>query len=408
MRYLPPLLLLLLAHIPAHAMDSGIDGIDAGIDGYADIRLVTPTGERSWLEGGLGKLRYGEGDANFQFAELAAQGHVLITPELSAVVLLRVSPYQRTPVDVLESYVRYRPVSTTPWRWSVTVGAFFPPISLENTEIGWTSYWTLTPSAINSWVGDELRTIGGEGKLEWRRDSGTIALTGAALGWNDPAGVMIADRGWTLDDHPTGLFDHLRLPDATAALFGETPPAYTPIFEEIDNRVGWYGELSWDQAGVGHFEALRYDNSGNSSDNYDGVSAWHTDFWSAGYKTQFGAFTLLAQGLTGETIITPFAHFGSVTDYDSAYVLLGWEHDNWRFAARAELFGTRERNPGPDLPLSENGHAFTAAASWLPYDWLRLTGEEIYIDSTRDERAIVGLAPNKAGTQFQLSSRFYF
>lgn len=401
MRYVLGLLLLILANAPAHA-------IDAGIDGYADIRLVIPSDERSWLEGGLGKLRYGEGDSNFQFAELAAQGHVLITPELSAVVLLRVSPHQRTPVDVLESYVRYRPVSTTPLRWSIKAGAFFPPISLENTEIGWTSYWTLTPSAINSWVGDELRTIGGEGMLEWRRDSGTVSLNVAAFGWNDPAGVMIADRGWTLDDRPTGLFDHLRLPDATASLFGETLPAHTPIFEEIDRRVGWYAGVSWDEAGFGHFETLYYDNSGNSSVDRNDVYTWHTDFWSAGYRTQFGAFTLMAQGLVGETVITPFPHFSSVTDYDAAYVLLGWEHDNWRFAARAEVFGTQERNPGPDLPFSENGRAFTAAATWLPYDWLRLTGEAIYIDSKRDERALIGHGPTLAGTQLQFSARLYF
>lgn len=45
--------------------------------------------------------------------------------------------------------------------------------------------------------GDELRTIGGEGTLEWRREEGTLPLIGALLRWNDPAGVMIADRGWT-------------------------------------------------------------------------------------------------------------------------------------------------------------------------------------------------------------------
>ncbi len=400
MRKAPLILIFLAASFPAQAMD-------AGIDGYADVRLVIPSGERAWLEGGLGKLRYGDGDSNFQFAELAAQGHVLITPELSAVVLLRVSPHQRTPVDVLESYVRYRPVSTTPWRWSAKLGAFFPPVSLENTEIGWTSYWTLTPSAINSWVGDELRTIGGEGNVEWRRDSGTLAFRGAIFGWNDPAGVMIADRGWALDDRPTGLFDHLREPDATIMLFGEMPPKHTPIFKEIDNRVGWYTSASLDEAGLGHFEVLRYDNSGKASVDRDEVFAWRTDFWSAGYKTQFGAFSLLVQGLTGETIIAPY-HFTSITDYDAAYVLLGWERDNWRLAGRAEVFDTRERNPGPDLPFSENGYAFTAAVSWLPYDWLRLTGEAIYIDSTRNERAIVGLAPRQSGTQFQLSARLYF
>ena len=401
MRKLLPFLLLIAAGAPAQAMD-------AGFDGYADFRLVLPTDERSWLEGGLGKTRYGNGDSNFQFAGLLGQGHVLITPELSAVATVRILQDQRTFADVLETYVRYRPVSTTPWRWSVKLGAFFPPISLENNEIGWASYWTLTPSAINSWVGDELRTVGGEGKLEWRREAGTLALVGAAFGWNDPAGVMIADRGWAFDDRPTGLFDHLREPNATAIEFGETPPLRTVIVEEIDHRVGWYTGLSADEADLGHFEVLRYDNAGNASALYDGTYAWRTDFWSAGYKKQFGEFTLLVQGLTGETIITPFPHFSSITDYDAAYVLLGWEQDNWRLAARADVFDTRQRNPGASLRLSEHGEALTLAANWLPYDWLRLSAELLCVDSTRDERAITGLNPHQVNTQLQLGARVYF
>ena len=122
-----------------------------------------------------------------------------------------------------------------------------PPISLENTEIGWTSYWTLTPSAINSWVGDELRTIGSEAKLEWRSDMRTLSVTGAAFGFNDPAGVMIADRGWALDDRPTGLLEHSREPDAIAISFGEPIPYQAHLFAEIDHRVGWYAQAAWDE-----------------------------------------------------------------------------------------------------------------------------------------------------------------
>lgn len=395
------LLFLLLASVPAHA-------IDADFEGYADVRLVIPSDQVSWLDGGLGKLRYGDEDGNFQFAELVGQGRLLLTPEFSVVAVLRFEQSQRTPVDVLEAYVRYRPVSTTPWRWSVKAGAFFPPISLENTEIGWTSHWTLTPSAINSWVGNELRTIGGEGKVEWRREEGTLALTGALYGWNDPEGVMIADRGWTLDDRPTGLLDHLRLPDATEILFGKEPPGRTPIFTEIDHRAGWYAGVVWDDMRYGRFEILRYDNLGDpAAENENDIYAWDTHFWSAGYSKEFGEFTVLLQGMTGATIIEPHG-FRSITDYDSAFALLGWERGNWRLAARAEFFETRQSNPGPDLPFSEHGHAFTAAASWLPYEWVRLTAEGIYVDSTREEREIVDLDPHQTEVQFQLSGRVYF
>jgi len=390
-------LVLVLAAAPAWA-------IEFQFDGFADFRLVSPGGERSWLDGGLGKLRYGDGNSNFQFAGAAGQGIVLFTPEIMAVAVVRADPSQSTFLLPLETYLRYRPVSMTPWRWSIKAGAFFPPFSLENSEIGWSSYWTLTPSAIDSWFGDELRTIGSEGTVEWRSQEGTLALTGALFGWNDPAGVLMADRGWAMDDRPTALFEDPREPDATLLLFHEQPPGTTPIFEEIDQRPGWYGGATWNDSDQWRLQLFRYDNEANPSAMSDGVFAWHTDFWDAGFSKTWNEFTVLAQGLTGMTVIAPAPGFSSVTDFDSAYGLLGWERDDWRLAARADVF--RTSTAGNSL-FSENGYALTFATSWLPKDWLRITGEVLYIDSTRNERIVEGIAPNEAATQVQLSLRFY-
>jgi hypothetical protein len=163
----------------------------------------------------------------------------LITPQLMGLAVVRIEPEQRTFFDFLEAYLRYRPVSTTAWRWSVKAGAFFPPVSLENTELGWTSPWTLTPSAINTWVGEELRTIGTEGMLEWRSEARTLAFMASIYGWNDPAGVLVADRGWALHDRVTGLIDRPREPDAIAYALHVPTPLYTYEVLEIDNRPGW-------------------------------------------------------------------------------------------------------------------------------------------------------------------------
>ena len=152
----------LLAALTAFGACPVADAADFSIDGYADLRVVFPSNEVGWLDGGLGKLRYGAEQSNpeFRIAEVVGQGVVQITPGLMAMTVVRYAPEQRTFFDVLEAFVRWRPVSTTPARFTLKAGAFFPPISLENTEIGWTSPWTLTPSAINAWVGEELRTIG--------------------------------------------------------------------------------------------------------------------------------------------------------------------------------------------------------------------------------------------------------
>lgn len=402
MRELIPLVVLAGTIVPAHAGDFSFGG-------YADFRLLAPPNDdRSWLDGGLGKLRYGKGDSTFQFAGAIGEGTWTVIPELTAVAVVRVEPKQLTFFDVLEIYVRYRPVSTTRLRWSVKGGAFFAPFSLENTEVGWSPYWTITPSAINSWFGDELRTIGAEFTLEWRAESGTLKVMGSGFGLNDPAGVIMADRGWAMDDRPTGLFDHLREPDATLLLFGDTPPDRTPIFKEFDNRAGWYAGASWDDARQWHVELFRYDNEANPSAHQEDYFAWNTRFWDAGFSYHIDEFTILSQVLTGVTTISPAPAFSATTDYNSAFALLGWEKGQWRVAVRGDVFHTHTINSFGGMPAtSENGNAFTAAVSWLPNDWLKLTGELLSLTSKRGERVLTGLNPTQTETQFQLSAKFY-
>lgn len=377
--------------------------------GYADFRLVSPpSNDASWLKGGLGKTRYGDKQSPFQFAGAVGKGSVLFTPELQLVGVARLEPDQKTFPDLLEAYVRYRPASTNEWRWSVMAGAFFAPFSLENNELGWAPYWTLTPSAINTWFGEELRTLGGQGTLEWRRDEGKLTLTAGVFGWNDPAGVMIADRGWALDDRPTSLFEELREPNATLISFHKTPPDSTPIFDEFDHSPGWYGGASWDDSDGWHLDFYRYDNAADPSAHQDDYYAWRTKFWDVGFSNQFGEFTVLSQALTGDTTISPSPTFTSITEFDSAYALLGWERGEWRLAGRGDIFHTRTHNPfGASPNLSENGYALTASASWLPNDWLRLTWEALSVTSKRGERSVVGINPAQTETQFQFSARVY-
>ena len=267
-------------------------------DGYADLRLIVPSTQGTWEDGELGKTRFGDEDGTVEarLAEVVGQGLVEITPELMVLAAARIDPYEKNFFDVLEGYVRYRPVSTTAWRWSIKAGAFFPPISLENTEVGWTSPWTLTPSAINSWVGEELRTIGGEARLEWRSDQRTITASAAGFGWNDPAGVLLADRGWTLDDRTVGLIQDPHLPDVIAYERHLPEPIFTPEFMEIDGRPGWYAGASWDETGLGHFDVLYYNNEADPTKIVSDVVAWRTSFWNAGVKTTVGPVTFLAQG----------------------------------------------------------------------------------------------------------------
>ena len=386
---------------------------DFKLDGYVDGRLVHPSDEWSWMEGGLGKLRFDNDQAEIDpvLAEIIAEGTAQLTPELLAFISLRYEENQRTPIDILEAYLRYRPVSITEWRWSVKAGAFFPPISLENNEIGWASYWTLTPSAINSWVGEELKTIGGEGKVEWRGDGDKVEAVGAVYGGNDPAGVLIDVRGWSLNDRPTGLFDRVRVPDAFADDAGIPKPFKVGEFREIDDRAGWYAGLSWERQGWGRVSVLRYDNEADPSQSRNGLFAWRTEFWSGGIQTELLGLTLLAQGMNGETEINP-APYSRTVDFHSAYLLAGLDLDETRFATRFDVFGTggTESFAGfaDEGEYSERGYSFTVSGTWLPEEWLRITGEALYLDSYRPQREDAGLDPNADELQLQLGARLYY
>ncbi|MBV8167530.1 MAG: hypothetical protein JO021_12100, partial [Alphaproteobacteria bacterium] len=336
-------LLLVLVALPAASRAEEILPPEIKLDVFGDARVVRGGDEKSWRDGGLGKLRYGGHDIEPTIGELSGIGRVQLLPELSAYAHARVEPDQRSGVDLIEAYTRYRPVSTTPLRWSVKAGAFFPPISLENDGIGWTSLWTLTPSAINSWVGEELRTIGSEARLEWRGEAHTLEGYAALLAANDPAGILLAERGWAFGDRPIGLFDRSRLPDVTLRP-GQTAPIYSLPFQEIDGRPGWYAGATWRATGYGRIALLRYDNEADPTAT-NGQFAWHTRFWSLGCETRLDPIVVLGQVMVGTTTFAPGGR-NSATDFEAAYVLVGWERGNWRLAARFDQFRTNGYSPG--------------------------------------------------------------
>jgi hypothetical protein len=396
---LAPLLAAALAVGPARAQD-----VSGG--GYLDLRLSSSGAERAAIDGGPGKTRFGDDGTGLHLAEAALYGNVQVTEDLLAFADLRYEPSQRSAVDLLESYLRYRPVSLTPWRWSVKAGAFFPPVSEENTAPGWTSPWTLTPSAINSWVGEELRIIGSEGKVEWRGEADHIEAEVAVFGWNDVAGVALAERGWVMTDRVTGLFDRLRLPNALAS--ANRPGAiWREPFTEIDDSPGWYAGLSWRHEDWGKLDLLYYDNEADPH-AFDREFAWRTRFVSLGATTGIGDVTILAQAMSGTTTVNPEGDEDYDTDFQSAYLLAGYRMGEWRLAARADLFATEAQNHDPGLRLSEHGTSQTVALSWMPLDHVKLTLEGLRVDSWRTQRLSYGLSPGQVDHQVQLGAKFMF
>ena len=400
------LLGLALVPLAAHAQDYTLRG-------YLDGRLVVAPGEHSWTDGGLGKTRYGGRGTALQFGGAALVGTAQLTPSLLALASVQVQDTDRPTVDVLEAYLRWRPVSTTRWRGSLQAGLFFPPISLENDALGWTSPWTLTPSAINSWVGEEVRATGVEARIERRGEVSTWELRGAVFQRNDPAGNVLAIRGWSLSDLSYGLGSRLREPDAYVREEGDEPPQRYDPFRRIGRHWGHYTQLNWRAPGWGRVSLTHYDNHADptASVSYGGgdrLFAWRTYFWSVGASADTGPVTWLAQAMDGDTIVEPLAGLSLDTHFRAAYLLAGWNHGAWRPALRLDHFSTRAPPDVPGVRAGEHGNALTAALNWRPHDWLRLTLEALRIDSHRTERAEAGLPTHAIDNQLQLSVRLFY
>ena len=383
---------------------------DFGVTGFVDVRLVSPPATDAYLDGGLGKLRYGADDPDpaIKLGDVIGEATAVFGEAWSLQVDGRLNPEYGPAVDLLEAVARYAPKATNEWSWSVRAGAFFPPLSLENEQTGWSTFWTITPSAINSWVGAELRTIGGEATVQWRRNGTTLTVIGSLFGDNDPAGVLISDRGWTFDDRVTGLFEKSRLPDGVAAALHQSVPLQRHLFQEIDGAPGWYLDLSWETNDGSGVELMRYDNSADPTQRSANQFAWRTEFWDLGLRQQWGHVTLLAQAVRGSTLIRPTSTSFVETDFKSAYALVGWDLDDWWLAARADLFQTRTRTAGPAPSLlSEDGYAFDVTANWLPRRWLRLSAEYLLVEDRRAQRLLDGEAPQQTESQIQLVARTY-
>lgn len=391
-----------------------LEAQDYVLHAYADERLVAAPDDTSWTRGGLGKTRYGDGRTQLHFGGAAVYGAAQITPELLALAQVQYQTAGHGGLSLLEGWVRYRPVSTTPWRWSLRAGAFFPPVSMENDGIGWTSPWTLSPSAINTWTGEELRAVGGEFALEHRGEVDSWDVRASLFHRDDPAGTVLALRGWSIGDLVSGLGSRLREPNAEVSEEHGTPPRYYDPFRSIGaSHWGDYVAVSWHAPGETRISLMHYDNHADpsASATYAGGDeqyAWHTRFWSLGARTDTGAVTWIAQAMDGDTAIHPDEDPYLRTHYRAAFVLAGWNRGAWRPALRIEHFSTRTPSNDADWRESEHGNAVTAALNWRPRDYLRFTAELLHIDSMSTLRAEYGLPAHVIDTQVQLSMRVLY
>jgi hypothetical protein len=380
---------------PAHATDWEVD---------LDARLVWSDALPPFMEGGLGTLRYGADDQGLQLGRARFALTQAIGELWSAHLDFSMFDDQdRSPVGVTEAYLLFRPYPFAGYRFRMKAGAFYPPISLENRAAGWESPYTLSYSAIDSWLGIEVRTLGFEGQLEWlgtrQGHAFDVGLTAGVFGWNEGAGAVVASDGFSLTDRQTAVFGRVGQLN-TPPLYGAEP------FLQLDHREGLYGgiEIRWFDRVV--VRALRWDNRANPADE-DEVSdayGWHTRFNSAGARVELDhGWTAIAQWLDGETTVAPDGETAS-WPFRSTYALLAKRFGSSTLSGRYDRFDVDAI--GAEGYGEQSGHAWTAAYVFTPDVHWRFTLEWVHVVSSNYNREDLGGAPVLTESQVQFAVRY--
>jgi len=374
------------------------------VDGELDLRWVHSNSELSFLDGGLGTLRFDPDRDGLQLGRAFVASRLRVTDIVTVhAVVDAYDDHDRNPVDLSELWAEVRPFPTSAIRWRVRLGAFFMPVSLENRGPGWSDVYSITPSALNSWLGEEFRTIGAEFEARWLGASsgylGDLALVAAAYGWNDPAGALLADGGFSLTDRASTLFGGL----------GRPPIEF---YHEIDRKPGYYGGLSWRHHDWLEIRALRYDNHADpGAATAAGGNAWRTRFSSFGARLEPTAhWTFITQYLDGDTAVGPdsagYDQFRMT--YHAAFGLASLNWSRERLTLRFDEFGTHQSSGFYGPPNNESGHAWTVGWMHDLGDHWQLAAEWIRVASTFPPRAEYGEPPAFLESQTQLAIRYRF
>jgi hypothetical protein len=370
-----------------------------------DARILHSNGEQSFLNGGLGKLRFDNEHDGLRLGRIRLEA----VQALGEVFEARLSAsawgdHDKTPIDVTEAFVTYRPYPHSAWRGRVRAGVFYAPISLENRGAGWGTPYTISSSAVNTWIAEEIRTIGVEGELVWlgrKEGSGSdLTLVGGIFGWNDPAGVLVESHGFALHDRQTGLFGRVGQP-------GNGPVWGRFLFRDIDGRPGYYGGVSWRCWDRLELRALHYDNRADDKKFDAGINdfAWWTRFNSLGsrFETDSG-WTLMSQWLGGTTSIQAGGE-RYIWRFNAKFALVSKSVGKNRFTLRHDRFDMHYVPMGSGG--GDSGHAWTAAYGYMPTPKLQLMAEYLRVHSNSSDRpAVLGIDPIADETKLELSVRY--
>ncbi|MCB1633638.1 MAG: hypothetical protein KDI51_03560 [Xanthomonadales bacterium] len=387
-------------------------------EGFLALRAGVTDAPVGWLQGGYGRLLDGADDGLQAGAGL--EGRWLLGFDSGLAWSGRLHLAGRTDRDaggrhlgVVEAFIERRWFGEDGQRWQLRGGQFFLPTSMENIERGWVSPYTLTHSALNSWIGEEFRPLGLD--LSWRRaldEQRSLELAATVFQGNDASGALLAWRGFAWHDRVSVYGEALPLPDLFSlrdpAIFGDQRDDGTqPFGRDLDGRPGYALRLRL--AGERQAWRLAAVDSRGDLELHRGEYAWRSRFVVAGWERDAlsEGWGYAAEWLAGDTRMgipgRPKVHLR----FNTAYLLASYGRDPWRCTVRVEGFDSDDLDRSAAENNEESGWALTLAALRQFERW-RVGVEYLYVDGHRPAAAVEGQPLQQGGQQLRLEVRYLF
>ncbi|MEM1189689.1 MAG: hypothetical protein AAGA95_05535 [Pseudomonadota bacterium] len=365
------------------------------LSGLVQLSAVHADPLRSFINSGTGVVRYDDSGVQLQQSVLRLETD--FGNAFSSDIVANYYQDGDLHLGLTQAALLWKPVSAGKLRTRARAGFFYPRMSAENVDLGWLSPYTYTQSAINSWIGEELRVLGVEGSVyspgRSRRSPWSWELTGAIYGGNDPFGTIISWRGFATHDRQSLHHDRLQFAPYPPVIDEITfqGPAWVEPFHEIDNRLGGYAGFHLRYRNQLDLRLYRYDNNANpKAVNQQQLYAWDTRFNSIALRYDPAPGTrVLAQWMGGSSDMGE--HLVGI-GFDSFYLMLSQRLGEHRVSLRYDFWDVDESDLYARDANSSEGDALTAAWRWnLDKQWQ--LGFEYHLNvNSAENRVSVGEA----------------
>ena len=344
------------------AADLSVKGLIEG--GYVKADYDQPW-LKSWMDEGVGILRFNDDDT-FMLTQGALEVSGDLISNVSFDVVGNYNPDGEKHFGLTEAYLTYSPLNKG-LKHEVKFGMFYPQMSLENTATGWTSPYTYSFSAINSWIAEEQRTIGAQWSItrSGRKNNSPHSFTALASVFkvNDGLGTLLVWRGWGIHNRQTLANEKVLFADYFSQQ--ENPintPNYVEPYIETDGKLGYYVGGHWRYLKQTDVRVYYYDNRGDPlAIETNRQYAWKTRYYSVSMQHKFTKnFRVLAQYLAGDTGMGTDEK-GVFTDFSSWYVMFNYKLGANRFSLRRDQFDVKETDTYLQDPNDSDGTSITLA-----------------------------------------------